>query len=117
MSECIFCRIASGAVPATLAYEDDQVVAFDDLAPQAPVHVLVVPRRHHRTLGDGVPTETLAALFAAVPRVAQLKGIDGSGYRVIVNAGPDANQTVEHLHVHVIGGRPMSHGMVTYPDE
>lgn len=114
MEDCIFCKVARGETPATFVYEDDLVVAFDDISPQAPIHTLVIPREHYRDFGDSVPAATLAALFAAVPVVADSKGIARSGYRVIVNNGPDANQTVGHLHIHVIGGRAMEHGMVTF---
>ncbi len=114
MRDCIFCKIAAGDIPAAIVYENEQVIAFDDINAQAPVHSLIVPREHFSDLGDGLGADTLAALFAAVPEVARVKGVDGSGYRVIVNNGPDANQTVGHLHVHVMGGRPMSHGMVRF---
>ena len=117
MDDCIFCKVGSGEIPATLVYQDDLVVAFDDISPQAPVHTLVIPRAHYADFGDGVPGPTLAALFAAVPAVARTKGIAESGYRVIVNNGSDANQTVRHLHVHVLGGRAMEHGMVTFVAE
>ena len=117
MVDCIFCKIVRGEIPALVVYEDDDVLAFDDVSPQSPVHTLVIPKRHFEHLGDGIPRETLAAVFLAVPKVAQLKGVAESGYRVIVNNGPDANQTVQHLHVHVMGGRPMSHGMVRCADE
>lgn len=110
--DCIFCKIARGEIPVPFVYEDDLVVAFNDLSPQAPVHVLIVPRVHYRNLGDGVPAEVAVALCGAVPKVAEAKGISESGYRVIVNNGPDATQTVPHLHVHVLGGTPMTHGMV-----
>lgn len=114
MEDCIFCKVARGEIPAAFVYEDDLVVAFDDISPQAPVHTLVIPRKHYRDFGDSVPAETLAALFGAVPKVAQAKGIVETGYRVIVNNGADANQTVKHLHVHVLGGQAMSHGMVSF---
>jgi histidine triad (HIT) family protein len=117
MEDCIFCKVGRGDIPATLVYQDDYVVAFDDISPQAPVHTLVIPREHYLDLSDGVPAETLAAIFSAVPLVAKAKGIAESGYRVIVNNGPDANQTVKHLHVHVMGGRAMGHGMVAFVDE
>lgn len=117
MGGCIFCSIAAGDIPATLVYEDELVLAFDDLSPQAPVHTLIIPRAHHGDPGDGVDGELAAALLAAVPRVAALKGVEKSGYRTIINAGPDANQTVGHLHVHVLGGRRMAHGMVQFGDE
>lgn len=113
----MFCKVGRGEIPATFVYQDDLVVAFDDISPQAPVHTLVIPREHYADFGDGVPAETLAALFAAVPVVAQVKGVAESGYRVIINNGPDANQTVGHLHIHVMGGRAMEHGMVTFVDE
>jgi histidine triad (HIT) family protein len=109
---CIFCMIAAGEIPASIVYEDDVVVAFRDLNPQAPVHVLVVPRAHHAGLGDDVPATVLASLLAAAPRVAEVTGIAQTGYRTIVNTGPDAGQTVAHLHLHVIGGAAMSEGMV-----
>jgi histidine triad (HIT) family protein len=107
--------IASGEIPATPVYEDEVVFAFDDIAPQAPVHVLIVPRVHYADISDDVPDDVLVALMRAVPRVAAVKGIVASGYRVIANTGPDAGQTVHHLHVHVIGGRPLGEGMVRPP--
>jgi len=114
---CIFCMIADGEMSAKIVYEDDLVVAFDDIHPQAPVHTLVIPREHYGSLSDDVPAPTLVAICSAVAKVAQLKGVDETGYRVIVNNGRDANQTVGHLHVHVLGGRAMSHGMVRFADE
>jgi len=117
MDGCIFCAIARGEIPATFVYEDEYVLAFDDLSPQAPVHTLLIPRLHHATLADDVSDAEMAALFGAVPEVARRKGVADSGYRVIVNNGRDANQTVPHLHVHVMGGKPMSHGMVAFAEE
>ncbi len=114
MSECLFCKIVSGEIPATPVYEDDYVLAFDDISPQAPVHTLVIPKTHHANLGDAVADEMRSALLRAVVRVAAEKGIADTGYRVIINNGADANQTVGHLHVHVMGGRAMAHGMVTF---
>ncbi len=112
--DCIFCGIGAGRIPASIVYEDDFVVAFDDIEPQAPVHTLVIPREHYDNLQDQVPDEVLAAVFRAVRHVAEIKGVAESGYRVIVNSGPDSNQTVNHLHVHLMGGAPMSHGMVNF---
>ncbi|MCE5203117.1 MAG: histidine triad nucleotide-binding protein [Coriobacteriales bacterium] len=117
MSECIFCMIAAGQVPAKIVYETPAVVAFDDLSPQAPVHTLIIPRSHYTDLGDGVPDQVRAALLAAVPEVARIKGVAESGYRLIINNGADAMQSVQHLHLHVLGGRAMSHGMVHFADE
>jgi len=112
MEACIFCRIAAGDIPADVVYSDDTVVAFRDLNPQAPVHVLIVPREHYAGLGPDVPADVLAALLSAAPLVAEATGVAGTGYRCIVNTGPDAGQTVAHLHLHIIGGAAMSEGMV-----
>lgn len=112
MGDCVFCMIASGEIPGALVYSDEDVVAFDDIAPQAPVHTLIVPRVHYSTIADDVPDEILLALLRAVPAVAEAKGIASSGYRVIINTGDDAGQTVHHLHVHLLGGRPLGEGMV-----
>lgn len=114
MEDCIFCKIAGGEIPVPFVYEDEQVVAFNDAQPQAPVHVLIVPREHHSDPADGVSPALAAALMAAIPKVAEVAGVAASGYRVIINAGPDARQSVPHLHIHVMGGGPMSHGMVTF---
>ena len=116
MSECIFCMIADGTIPAKVIFEDDTIMAFDDIAPQGPIHTLIIPKHHYDNMGDDVPVETLTALFSVVPLVAKAKGVDGSGYRVIVNNGRDAAQSVGHLHVHVIGGAPMQHGMVRFSE-
>lgn len=110
--DCVFCKIANGQIPSTMVYEDDLVCAFRDLSPQAPVHVLVVPRAHHRNLLDDVPAGTLAAMVSAVDAVAEAEGVKESGFRVIANTGDDAGQTVHHLHWHVLGGAPLGEGLV-----
>lgn len=117
MDNCIFCMIAEGKVPAKIVYEDEDVIAFDDIAPQAPVHTLIVPKKHRKNLSDGLGLAEIGVVFAAVPKIAELKGVTESGYRLIVNNGRDANQTVGHLHLHVLGGRMMAHGMVTFEGE
>lgn len=111
MSDCIFCKIANHEIPSTVVYEDDAVIAFDDLNPQAPVHTLVVPKAHYENIIDGVPAETLAAMANAVSEVARAKGLD-EGFRVITNTGAAAGQTVMHLHWHVLGGRDLGEGLV-----
>ncbi len=111
MSDCIFCKIANHEIPSTVVYEDDAVIAFDDLNPQAPVHTLVVPKAHYENIIDGVPAETLAAMANAVAEVARAKGLD-QGFRVITNTGAAAGQTVMHLHWHVLGGRDLGEGLV-----
>lgn len=111
MEDCIFCKIAAGEIPATVVYEDDLVIAFDDLNPQAPVHTLVIPKAHHANIIDGVPAETLGAMVHAVEEVAHAKGLD-EGFRVIANTGEVAGQTVHHFHVHVLGGKPLGENLV-----
>lgn len=112
MNDCIFCRIASGGAGVDFVFENEAVVAFDDLSPQAPVHSLIVPREHFASLEDEIPPSVLGALLAAVPHVASAKGVSEGGYRVIINTGADAGQTVHHLHVHVLAGRKMPEGMI-----
>jgi len=107
MSDCIFCKIAAGELPSTVVYEDDDVIAFEDLNPQTPVHTLVIPKAHYAHLGDDVPDEVLGKVFGAVKKVAELKGVDKTGYRIVANTGEDGRQTVHHLHVHVLGGMRM----------
>lgn len=111
MSDCIFCKIAEHEIPATVVYEDDLVIAFDDLNPQAPVHTLVIPKAHHENIIDGVPAETLAAMTHAVAEVARIKGLD-EGFRVISTKGEAAGQTVMHFHLHVLGGKPLGEGLI-----
>jgi len=109
VENCLFCKIAAGEIPSKIVYQDQDVVAFEDINPQAPHHVLFIPRRHiasmaNLTIEDG---PVLAALFIAAAKVARERGIDESGYRFVANVGPDAGQSVFHLHFHLIGGRPM----------
>ena len=101
--DCIFCKIAAGEIPTSKVYENEYVMAFDDMEPLMPVHTLIVPKDHYRDIGDDVPEETLGHLFAAVKEVAAIKGLT-NGYRLMVNTGEDASQSVKHLHVHLLGG-------------
>ncbi|HOM82229.1 MAG TPA: histidine triad nucleotide-binding protein [Armatimonadota bacterium] len=107
MSECIFCRIAAGSLPARVVYQDEQVVAFEDVNPQAPVHLLVIPRKHiPNLLGVGEEDEALGGhLMRVACQVAREKGVAESGFRVVANINRDAGQSVDHLHLHVLGGR------------
>ena len=107
---CLFCRIAAGTLPATVVYGDDDVMAFRDLAPRAPVHVLVIPRRHLVSVMDlrDEDLPLLGHIFSVVQEVARRDGIAKSGFRVVSNIGPDGGQTVHHLHLHVLGGRFMT---------
>lgn len=112
MDDCIFCKIANHAIESDYVYEDDLVAAFRDMNPQAPTHVLVVPKKHYANIVDGVPGDTLAAMAHAVDEVAKAEGIRESGFRVIANTGDDAGQTVHHLHWHVLGGKSLGEGLV-----
>jgi histidine triad (HIT) family protein len=110
---CLFCKIAAGDIPVTRLYEDEQVLAFPDIAPQAPTHILLIPKQHIASLAEATAAETplLGQLLAAAALVAgqQRLGLHagGGGYRVVVNTGLDGGQTVEHLHLHLLGGRAM----------
>ena len=113
MADCIFCKIAAGEIPSKLVYEDDAVVAFPDIHPAAPVHLLVVPRKHVQSVAHLTDADQdLAGRLMLVARtVAEQAGVAESGYRVIINVGDEGGQTVPHLHVHVIGGRQLTgHG-------
>ena len=108
--DCLFCKIAGGEMPSKFIYEDESVVAFRDINPQAPQHILIVPRKHIESINKfGVDDKDLAAhiLVDVVPKLAKDLKIDESGYRVVINTGDDGGQTVHHLHVHLIGGRSM----------
>lgn len=105
--DCLFCKIAAGEIPSSKVYEDEHVLAFRDINPVAPVHVLVIPKQHLASIADIGPdhVDLLARLFAAVQRVAAETGVAETGYRVVTNTGRDAGQQVFHLHLHVLGGR------------
>lgn len=109
-SDCIFCRIADGAVPATIVREDEHTVAFRDSDPKGPLHVLVIPRRHIASVNDVADNDAalMGSLFIAARDVAASEGVADDGYRLVVNTGRAANQTVPHVHLHVIGGRDLT---------
>lgn len=110
MKDCIFCKIVNGEIPSNKVYEDEKVLAFRDLNPQMPVHVLIIPKTHYAHIGDEIPDKEMGYLLNTVKKIAQLEGIETSGYRVITNVGDDAQQTVHHVHLHVLGGAPMTFG-------
>ena len=108
MENCLFCKIIAGEIPAAKVYEDDRVFAFRDIQPQAPTHILVVPKCHISDC-NGVTAENagvVAHIFSVIPTIAEAEGLSG-GYRVVTNCGPDAGQTVSHLHFHVLGGKEL----------
>ncbi len=108
--DCLFCRIVAGELPATIVLDSDRLLAFRDIEPQAPTHVLVVPKEHHPTAADLAVADggVLAEMFAAAHQVAEADGVATSGYRLVFNSGADAHQTVHHAHLHVLGGRRMT---------
>jgi len=107
MNDCVFCRIAQSEAPARMVRDEPGLLAFEDIHPQAPVHVLVIPRAHIPTLAEAGDPALLGRLVDAANAVARERGLHG-GYRVVVNQGPDGGQTVWHLHLHLLGGRQMS---------
>ncbi len=110
MSSCIFCRIIEGSIPAKIVYQDEHTLAFDDINPQAPVHTLVIPKRHVASVQDLGESDQalLGRLLLTCTKIAKDKGLSESGFRVVANTGLDGGQTVLHLHFHVMGGRHMS---------
>jgi histidine triad (HIT) family protein len=111
MADCLFCRILDGEIPAAVVYETDRTFAFRDINPQAPTHVLVIPREHHPDAAALAAADPplLAEVIAAAASVAAAEGIAESGYRLVFNTGRDAGQTVFHAHLHVLGGAPLGH--------
>jgi len=110
MDRCIFCDVIAGRVPARIVHRDELVVAFEDIHPQAPVHILVVPARHVASLNDTGPDDAplLGSLLATARALARARGAEAKGYRLVVNTMAGAGQTVFHLHVHLLAGRPFS---------
>jgi len=112
MNDCIFCKIIKKEIPSTLVYEDENIYAFRDIHPQAKHHILVVPKLHiGSTMDIDTTSPTLKQMFDAVKKIAKQENIHSSGFRVTVNNGPDAGQTVSHLHFHIIGGERLSDKM------
>ena len=106
----IFSKILSGQIPCTKVFEDEHVLAFDDVTPQAPVHVLIIPKVAFANLNEATPAQqaVLGHMLVVAKQVAELKGVSASGYRVVFNTGADAGQSVLHIHAHVLGGRPLA---------
>ena len=112
MNDCLFCKISAGDIPSAKVYEDESVYAFRDIAPQAPTHVLVIPKTHIAS-ADEITPETaplVAAVFAAIPKIAAAEGLK-DGYRVLTNVGEHGCQSVKHLHFHILGGKQLSENM------
>lgn len=113
MDQCIFCKIVRGEMDSTVVYQDNQVTAFRDIHPVAPTHILVVPNQHIASTNDisEQDEQLMGHMLAVVRPIAEQEGIRDSGYRLMINTGPDANQVVFHLHLHIIGGQRMRHPM------
>ena len=109
MENCLFCKIIAGDIPSTKVYEDELVLAFRDIAPQAPTHILVIPKAHIASVAEisGDNSSVVAHIFEVIPAIAKAEGLD-SGYRVVSNCGDDAGQTVHHLHFHILGGKKLA---------
>lgn len=110
MADCLFCKVVAGQVPATLVFQNDHVVAFKDITPRAPTHVLIVPRRHIATLNELSPEDDalVGEMVRAAAAIAKEQGVSERGYRTVFNCNPEAGQTVFHIHLHLLGGRPMT---------
>jgi histidine triad (HIT) family protein len=110
MTDCLFCKIRDREIPAEIVYEDDAVLAFNDVNPQAPVHVLIIPKKHISTVNDMTAGDSagIGQLYLAAKAIAAKSGIDEDGYRLVVNCNPMAGQTVYHIHLHLLGGRRMT---------
>lgn len=109
MDNCLFCKIVAGDIPSNKVYEDDRILAFRDIAPQAPAHILVIPKTHIGSVAEitGENSDVVRHIFEVIPKIAAAEKLDG-GYRVVSNCGPDAGQTVHHLHFHILGGRELA---------
>ena len=113
MEDCIFCKIAAGTIPSKKVYEDDRILAFDDIHPMAPVHVIIIPKRHVATLMDvdAGGMADLQAMMTAAQEVARIKKVDQRGFRVVINCNEEGGQVVFHLHMHLLGGLKLRDGL------
>ena len=104
---CLFCKIVKKEIPASIVYEDDKVLVFNDISPQAPIHLLAIPKEHIAGIAEIKDSKIVGYLYKVMNKLARERGIDKTGYRIVVNNGPDAGQAVAHLHFHLLGGRAM----------
>jgi len=115
MDNCIFCKIITGEIPSEKVYEDEEIIAFKDIKPVTPIHILVIPKKHMEKLTDVVEEDTLlmGKMFIAINKIVKELGIEEKGFRVIVNCGKDGGQEVMHLHFHILAGRPLGTKIVS----
>ena len=113
MGDCIFCKIANGTIPSNKVYENDEVIAFDDIHPMAPVHVIIIPKKHIPTLLDvtAVNINSVSSMITAAQEVAKIKGIDKKGFRTVINCNEEGGQVIFHLHMHILGGKRLKDGL------
>jgi histidine triad (HIT) family protein len=109
MKNCLFCKIANKEVPAEIVYEDEKVIAFKDVEPVTPVHLLIIPKKHIPSINhlESKDKELIGGLFLVAQKIAKTEGVDKTGYRLIFNIGKDAGQTIDHLHLHLLGGKKL----------
>lgn len=109
MEDCIFCKIINRELPSNIVYEDEEIIAFKDIAPVAPVHILVIPKKHISSLVDLKPEDekVIGRIYSVINQIAEKEGVLNNGYRVIVNCGEDGGQVVKHIHFHLLGGKKM----------
>jgi len=109
VEDCVFCKIAAGEIPCRQVYADDELIAFHDISPQAPTHILVIPRKHISNMNETTPEDqaVLGAMMLRASQIAAEAGLAETGYRLALNTGPDAKQSVFHIHLHILGGRPL----------
>ena len=114
MEDCVFCKIINREIPSTIVYEDEKVIAFNDVNPAAPIHILVVPKKHIETLLDvtSEDSELISYIYQVINKIAKEQGFDKQGFRVIVNCGKDSGQEVMHIHFHVLGGKKLGDKIV-----
>ena len=109
MEDCVFCKIINRELPSNIVYEDEEIIAFKDIAPVAPVHILVIPKKHISSLVDLKPEDekVIGRIYSVINQIAEKEGVLNNGYRVIVNCGEDGGQVVKHIHFHLLGGKKM----------
>ncbi len=109
MNDCLFCRIVGGEIPAKIRYENNKFIAFDDINPNAPVHILIIPKKHIASVNDlkEEDSDLMGRMILLARNIAKKNNLDQSGYRLIINSGPDAGQVVFHLHMHILGGKKL----------
>ena len=114
MEDCLFCKIIKGEIPSTKVYEDDEILAFNDINPAAPIHILVIPKKHIASLAhmEKEDEAIVGKIYGVINKIAEEKGFKESGYRVIVNCGKDAGQEVMHLHFHILAGKKLGEKMI-----